>query len=249
MDNLTDILKVLKAKEWVDLTHNVNPDIPRFGQFEPIQEKTLYTIQKDGFYAKQYTLVSQYGTHIDAPIHFDVDSTRDVSSISLKEMMSPLYVLHLQDEVEKNHDFSVSIQDILDFEEKHGRIEEHAFVAFCSNWSKRWDDPESFYNFDKQGLAHTPGWSLDAVKFLINERNVAAIGHESLDTDSAKDCREAGYLYAEQAILLADRYQIEVMTNLDKVPPVGAIIINSVPKIDNATGFPVRSYAILPDDK
>ncbi|MDF9867637.1 kynurenine formamidase [Bacilli bacterium PM5-3] len=246
MKNLYEIVDYLRTKEWVDLTHNVNPEIPRFGAFEPIKEKVLYTKEEAGFFVKEYTVTGQYGTHVDAPVHFSYKYSRDIAQVEIKEMIAPMYVLHLEDEVEKNHDFAVQVEHILEFEKEYGKIEEGAFVAFSSNWSKRWHDPESFYNFDEDGNAHTPGWSKEAVEFLAQERKVVAIGHESLDTDSAEGGRKAGFFEAENAILDHDHYQIEVMTNLDKVPPVGAIIVNSWPKIDGSPGFPSRSFAILP---
>lgn len=38
---------------------------------------------------------------------------------------------------------------------------------------------------DNAGDAHCLGWSLEALRFLVEERNVAAIGRETLDTNSS----------------------------------------------------------------
>ena len=73
------------------------------------------------------------------------------------------------------------------------------------------------------------------------------MGHETFDTDSAQDFRKNSALLAEYFVLDQDAYQIELLTNLDKVPAKGAVIFNIVAKPDNAGGFPVRSFAILPD--
>ncbi|GJM71713.1 hypothetical protein HMSSN036_39290 [Paenibacillus macerans] len=53
-------------------------------------------------------------------------------------------------------------------------------------------------------------------------------------------------LLAEYYVLEQDTYQVELMRNLDKVPATGAVIFNIVPKPHKASGFPVRSFAILP---
>ncbi|WP_269320862.1 cyclase family protein [Paenibacillus sp. 1-18] len=53
-------------------------------------------------------------------------------------------------------------------------------------------------------------------------------------------------LVGEYYILEQDRYQVEVLTNLDKLPATGAIIYNIVPSIQVSPGFPLRSFAILP---
>ena len=51
---------------------------------------------------------------------------------------------------------------------------------------------------------------------------------------------------SETYILQKGRYQIEVMTNLDKVPATGALIVVSWPKVKDGLGFPARAFAILP---
>lgn len=84
------------------------------------------------------------------------------------------------------------------------------------------------------------------MEFLFKERNIKAIGHETFDTDSSIDFKNNGALLAEYFVLDQDTYQIELLTNLDQVPAKGAVIINVVPKPEKASGFPVRSFAILP---
>ena len=50
----------------------------------------------------------------------------------------------------------------------------------------------------------------------------------------------------ETYILGQGHYQIEVMANLDKVPPTGALIVVAWPNVRNGLGFPARAFAILP---
>lgn len=44
-----------------------------------------------------------------------------------------------------------------------------------------------------------------------------------------------------------DRYQIELLTNLGAVPPVGATAFVGVGKARGATAFPARVLALLPE--
>lgn len=243
-NDLLQALQLLKSKEWVDLTHTFGPDSPHFFMFDDAKFKTLFS-HDDGFFAQQFSFPGQYGTHIDPPIHF-VRDTRYLDELELKELVLPLVVIDQSEEVKVNHDFSLSVQDILDFESQYGQIEPGTFVALRTDWSKRWPDKEAFSNKDAEGNNHIPGWGFEALKFLFEERKVSAIGHETFDTDSAADFRKNGNLEGEYYVLEQDTYQIELMTNLDKLPPKGAVIFNIVPKPEKASGFPVRSFAILP---
>ena len=78
----------------------------------------------------------------------------------------------------------------------------------------------------------------------MEERNVAAIGHETLDTDAGVTAAEKGFLYGELYILEQDIYQVEVMTNLDQVPATGAVIVVGPPKIQGAPSITSRVYAL-----
>lgn len=66
--------------------------IPCFSEFERAQVSTLFNVADDGFYVQNWNVVSQYGTHIDAPIHF-VEHTRYLHELNLKELALPLVVL------------------------------------------------------------------------------------------------------------------------------------------------------------
>ncbi|WP_213583580.1 cyclase family protein [Paenibacillus sp. J2TS4] len=243
-NELIQAMTLLKEKEWVDLTHTFGPESPHFSAFDAAEFTTLFT-HDDGFLAQSFKFAGQYGTHLDAPIHF-VRNTRYLDELDLKELLLPLVVIDKSKEAEANNDYSLTVDDLLHFEAEHGRIEAGTFVALRTDWSKRWPDVEAFNNKDAEGHNRIPGWSLDALKFLFEQRKIKAIGHETYDTDSSLDFQKNGALLSEYYVLEQDTYQVELLTNLDKVPATGAIILNIVPKPEKASGFPVRSFAILP---
>lgn len=243
-NELQQALQLLKSKKWVDLTHTFGPDSPHFSAFPAAEFETLFS-HDDGFFAQSFQMAGQYGTHIDAPIHF-VRDTRYLDELELKELVLPLVVMDFSKEAQANHDFTVSIEDIKSFESQHGQIERDTFVALRTDWSKRWPDNEAFCNKDAEGNNRIPGWGLESLKFLFEERNVQAVGHETFDTDSSIDYQKHNALRGEYYVLEQDTYQVEVMTNLDQLPAKGAVIFNIMPKPEKASGFPVRSFAILP---
>jgi kynurenine formamidase len=110
-----------------------------------------------------------------------------------------------------------------------------AFAALRTDMYKDWEaDPERFKR------SPFPAWSPETIKFLIEQRGVTAIGHESMDTDTTDKMESETY------ILQHGHFQIEVMANLDKVPPKGALIVVAWPKVKDGLGFPARAIAILP---
>lgn len=243
-NELSKAFDLIKQKQWIDLTHTFGPGSPHFASFDEAKISTLFN-HDDGFFAQNFSFAGQYGTHIDAPIHF-VRDTRFLEELTLKELVLPLVVIDKSKESAEDPDFALHTADILAFEAEHGTIDGGTFVALRTDWSKRWPNQEAFENKDEQGNNHTPGWSVEALEFLFQERQIKAIGHETFDTDASIDYQKNGSLLAEYYVLEQDTYQIELLTNLDKVPAKGAVIFNIVPKPEKASGFPVRSFAILP---
>lgn len=167
-----------------------------------------------------------------------------MEKITPQELVYPLCVIDKSKEVAENPEYTMSVADLEEWEKTYGRIPEGAFVAFRSDWYKKSD----LENKDANGQPHYPGWSCEAIKWLVEERKVDAIGHEPADTDpSYVTTREDAYPYpGEQLILAYDKIQIEVMRNLDQCPAVGSLIVTAFPKLKDGTGFPARCFAICP---
>ena len=245
MSNVLAAYQTLKSAKWVDLTHQINAQSPHFPLLPALEKKDIFTL-KDGFHVQQFSVVGQYGTHIDAPIHF-VEGGRWLDEIALKDLLLPLIVIDKSQTVAANPDYELTKEDVLAFEAEHGEIPSGSFVAFRSDWSKRWPDQEAIRNLDNQGVQRTPGWSHEALEFLIHERNISALGHETLDTDSGVRAAKNGRLAEEYYVLEQDIYQLEVLANLDQVPATGSLIAIAYPHWEKATGSPVRAVAILPE--
>ena len=242
--SLNDVYATLSAKTFVDLTHAFGPTTPHWKGFGAETVTELYTIKKDGFLVQQFTHVGQWGTHIDTPAHFH-EGLRTTDQIDPKEMLLPLVVLDVHDKVAKNPDYVAALSDVHDWEARHGRIPEHAFVAMRTDWSKRWPDDAAMQNRDAAGVAHYPGWSKEVLTLLYEDRKITASGHETTDTDPGVATTKDDYAL-ESYVLGLNHYQIEMLTNLDRVPEAGALIMVSWPKPEGGTGFPARVIAILP---
>ena len=245
--SLWEIHKILSSKRFVDLTHPFEPGIPHWPEFPNEKRETL---SWHGFFVENFTHVGQWGTHIDPPAHFarGLRTLRTVDQISLKEMILPLVVIDVHGEVAKNPDYTLSLERIEKWETQHGAIPPGAFVALRTDWSKRWPDNAAMQNKDENGISHYPGWSLTALKYLYEERNITASGHETTNTDPGIAATRDDYSL-ERYILGTDHYQIELLTNLDQVPEAGALVVVSFPKPKGGSGFPARVFAILPEEE
>ena len=226
MENkLWNVLKELKSEgyEWVELSHSLNNDSP-FWSGIPEGSVELSKVVFDWGNPMLECLIhtfkfpGQFGTHIDFPGHFVKDAL----------------------------DYAVTVEDIKAYEEKYGPIPEGAFVALRTDWYKRWPDMDKLSNVGADGNEHCPGWSIDALKYIFEVRKAAANGHETLDTDASYLAVEAGDLACERFVLASGKLQIEVLCNLDKVAPAGAVLFASWPRIEGATGLPARVYALTP---
>ena len=234
--------RIIAGKQFIDLTHSFGPTTPvwsGFGQadftpaFDPKTRKP-YTIKDDGFRTTYYNMVGQYGTHVDPPAHFTEDGLT-MDKIPLKQMILPLIVLDNTTYQTKDDNHAFSVADLKAWEKKHGKVPRGSFVALRTDMYKDWDkNPERFKR------APFPAWSFETIKFLYEQRGVTATGHEAMDTDTSDK------MDSETYILQHGHYQIEVMANLDKVPPRGALIAVTWPKVRDGLGFPARALAILP---
>lgn len=227
----------------IDLSHEISGEIPHFGDESMYEEEVISTVSENGFYVKKHAIASQFSTHIDVPIHF-VEEGWTLDDLPLEQVILPFYILHFETECEENSDFLLTVDHIKTYETNMGKIPPNTFVAFSSGWSKRWSDEEKFYNIDHDGIERTPGWSVEALEFLHNERAVIAVGHETLNTDRGLDAyHNQGVYKAELYWLAQSKYQIEVMNNLWQLPTQGGYVFVGVPKVIGASGFPCRVIA------
>jgi len=242
--------RTLETREYVDLTHAFGPGIPRWPGFPDEGRVVLYDYRPgngtlgSGFYAQSYTHVGQWGTHMDPPAHF-IEGLRTVDQIGLHEMILPLVVIDIHEQAARNADYTVTLDDLRDWERRHGPVPNGSFVALRTDWSKRWPDGAAMENRGADGLAHYPGWSKEVLQYLYEVRGVTASGHETTDTDPGMAASRDDYTL-ERYILSTNHYQIELLANLDRVPEAGALVVVSVPKPEGGSGFPARVFAILP---
>lgn len=240
-----------KKAKYVDLTHAFEPNQPvwpGFGNAEFMAAKAavdmpdyiakgeVFEYEKHGFVATAYMLpTDQYGTQLDPPAHWNQYGAT-ISDIPATYAVRPLVVIDIHEKVLEDPGYHLSVDDIEEWEEKHGTIPEGSVVMVRSDWYKGWKSNEKF------NVAPFPGVSLEAAKFLHLERKILFHGHEPLDSDTTPE------LITEDWLLNNDYCQAEGVKNLDKVPEKGALIAIGFAKPLGGTGGYARYIAICSPD-
>lgn len=156
------------------MTHTITPTIPVWKGFGPSkfaptvnpENGQPYNYEKDGFSATAYQLsTDQLGTQLDPPAPWNPDFP-SIDELPATFAVRPLVVISIVDQVAKDPKYALQVQDILDWEKKHGKIPEGSVVFVRCDWSKKWPDPSLATD------PNFPGVSLAALKFLHLQRKI-----------------------------------------------------------------------------
>jgi kynurenine formamidase len=232
----------------VDLTHPLNaqtiywPTAPSTFKLE----RLAYGRTKGGYFysANAFSAPEHGGTHLDAPIHFSETGTT-ADKIPLEQLIGPAVVIDVSAQAARDVDYRLTPDDVKRFEQAHGRITSGAIVLLRTGWSRRWPDKKAYLGDDTPGDAsklHFPSFGADAVRFLVEERRVGAIGVDvaSIDYGASKD------FMVHRIVAAANVPGFENLTALDRLPPTGATLIALPMKIEGGSGGPLRAVALVP---
>ena len=239
----------------VDLTETLSPEFPHIslppemGQAWPfrIEEVSRYDERGPAWYWNNFSCGEHTGTHFDAPVHWI--SGKDLpnnatDSIPPERFIGPAFVIDCSQQSAADADFLLTKAHLLEWEKRHGRIAPRSWVLMRTDWSKRSHDAEAYQNYDETGQ-HTPGPDSDAVKFLVEERDILGFGTESIGTDAGQAYHLRPPYPCHYYMHGAGRYGLQCLTNLDKLPPTGAVVVAAPLKIRNGSGSPLRVLALV----
>lgn len=211
-----------------------------------IEEISRYDVRGPWFYHNNISCCEHTGTHFDAPIHWVTgkDYERNATdTIEPRHFVAPACVIDCTKLVAENDDFLLQPKHIKEWEQQHGRIPANNWVIFHSGWSNR-VDPDEFLNMHEDG-AHTPGPSPEAVKMLAEERDVLGFGTECVGTDSGQAPTMEPPFPCHSIMHGTNKFGLASLTNLDQLPPTGAMIIANPLKIEEGSGSPCRVIALV----
>lgn len=260
LDNKTQILSEIldsiinDSIEVVDLTQVLNEDTPVIGLPEPFvntgsfQMKRLSKYDETGpvCYWNDLTLGEHCGTHFDAPNHWFSGKENDsIDAIPTKNMIGEACVINIKEKCKENPNYCLTVEDIKKYEEMHGEIPKHAWVLLHTGWAEYINDHGKYFNINEEGLSNTPGFTPEASKFLAKDRDILGVGVETVGTDAGIAHTFEPPFPSHHYMHEANKYGLAQLTNLDKLPSRGAILIATPLKIANGSGSPVRAIALV----
>jgi kynurenine formamidase len=239
----------------VDLTQTLSPDFPQIvlppemGQCWPfrVEEISRYDERGPGWYWNNFSCGEHTGTHFDAPIHWVSGRERPhnaTDTIPVEHFVGAACVLDCSREAAADADFLLTVDWIQAWEARHGRIPARAWVLMRTDWSQRAGDPVAFQNFDQTGQ-HTPGPATEAVRFLIEERDLLGFGTEAIGTDAGQAYHLRPPYPCHSLMHGAGRYGLQCLAHLDQLPATGAVVIAAPLKIRQGSGSPMRALALV----
>ncbi|WP_174614632.1 cyclase family protein [Virgibacillus ihumii] len=239
--------------EVIDLTQVLNEDTPIISLPDPFVDTNGFEMDQISkydnnglfFYWNNISMGEHCGTHFDAPVHWvSGKNHQHVDEIPVKKLIGEACVIDIKEKCEKDPDYCLTITDIEVFEEKHGEISRHSWVLIYTGWAEYNDDHKKFFNVGEDGQPHTPGITVEATKFLAN-KNILGVGVETVGTDAGIAATFETPFPCHHFMHGANKYGLASLTNLDKLPPKGSILIANPLKIEKGSGSPVRVVALV----
>ena len=232
----------------VDLTHAFNAQTI----YWPTSTKTFEHAQQaygstpGGWFYSSYELSTPEhgGTHLDAPIHFG-EGKQTADQIPLSRLVARAVVLDISAKADADRAYMLTPDDVAAFEREHGQIPEGAIVLLRTGWSRHWPNRLAYLGDSTPGDAsklNFPSFGPDAARILVDERSVAALGTDVASIDAG---RSADFM-VHRIAAAANVPGFENLTNLDQLPPTGAVVIALPMKIEGGSGGPLRAIAMVP---
>ena len=225
----------LRQGRVVDLGHPLSESDPSWSGEKVFSRSG---VKGDGFAMGKFSSDEHFGTHLDAPVHAGGAWTTD--QIPVERLVRPGVCVNIEAEAAKDEDYRLTVEDILRFEAKAGRIPEGVVVLVATGWDRRWPDQVRYMN-DRAGVKHFPGLSVEAAALLARERKVAGIG---IDTPSV-DYGPSAKFETHHTTMPANVYHIENAANLTSLPPSGFTVVVAPIDLAGGSGGPTRLFAIL----
>jgi kynurenine formamidase len=213
-----------------------------------VLERGSAGITAGGYYyeAHRFRTAEHGGTHIDAPIHFG-EGQRTVDEIPLSRLMGEAMVVDVSPACQADRDYRVGVDDLTAWERAHGEMAPGSIVLLRTGFGEFWPDRRAYLGTEERGpgavaALHFPGLHVEAARWLIAEREIAAVGIDTASIDRGQSRR----FEAHRVLSAASVPIFENLANLRELPARGLLVVALPMKIRGGSGGPLRAIAIVP---
>lgn len=237
--------------EVVSLSHTNDPaKTPLFPGDPRFTIRTAFTVADDGFFLEVVHEGMHTGTHYSAPCHFR-EGGLCMDDLSPADLVLPAVVVDVREEVSADPDHVVTVADLKAWEDEFGQIPEGSAVLLWTGCARFWakgdtDGEPNYYNCGSgRSGVHQPGFSRNAVKWLIETGVLGKRGALGTDTFGPDPSSDAAFM---PTYLTLDRHRvtIENLTHLGSLPTTGAWIALGSPRNVNGSGAPGTVFGFIP---
>jgi len=174
-------------------------------------------------------------TRIEAPARY-ARSLWTVDQIPPERLMGQLAVLDVRAKVKRDPGYEITMDDINQWEQVNGQIPLGAVVMAETGWQRR--ERLGASQIDSK---RAPGYSDEAAKFLVEARNVRALGIDTprVESSSSEDSTVWQYTLSRSV------YHLENVVSLERVPASGAVVMVAPMKLEGLADGPVRVLALV----
>jgi kynurenine formamidase len=210
----------------IDLTLTISEKLPSFPGSPLPQFIPWSKIKTDGYNLELLFLSSHSGTHMDAPFHF-IKNGLKIHQIEVDRLVRDALLIKIR----KGINQSITKNEIIQFEKKHGKIPNDATIIIATGWYK---------NLEKKSyFEKNPGLSSSAADYLSSKKiNLVGIDSPSIDVGSDKEFTVHKILSKNNIII------VENLSNLEKIHNSKFKFIALPLKLRDATGSPIRAIAV-----
>jgi kynurenine formamidase len=233
-------LKTIAYSKIVDLTHSIHPNIPIWPGDPATEFATVSQIEPEGYFLRKFSMGEHSGTHMNAPNSFYSEGA-SIDSYTAQSLVVPAIAIDIRDKSLGNPDYTLTIDDVLNWEQQHRFIEPGNIIILYTGWQEKWDDEGAFFNRDDRGICHFPGFSKSVTQFLLKERLIAGVGTDTHGVDPGQDESFA----VNQLVLEKQRIVLENLENLDQLPAADITLVIGILRLLGGSGCPVSVLAFV----
>lgn len=235
---------------WIDLSHEFSEESLYWPTANRFKKETAFEGQTEGgyFYSSYDISTSEHGgTHLDAPVHF-FEGGQSTEQIPLGRLIGAAVVIDVSAQAAGNRDYLVNIADIKAWEQENGSLQDDVILLINTDSAKLWPDAAAYMGTAERGdgavaKLHFPGIDPALATFLVEERNIKAVG---IDTPSIDYGQSTDFL-THRILFAANIPGFENVAAVDHLPATGAFVVALPMKIRGGSGGPLRIIAWIPD--